>query len=1151
MKISRSRIYKILNTHNQSMKKQGKARKQKRRIKRSRKVKNHPRNLRYRTLKKKGGARIKLDSNTETAKKLIIGYQSALSSYIDALNIDNKGTQIILSGAENPSQIDYFARLLKTTLAKGISEEIKNAQSADKSVLEKLTDGIFSIFSREDSSAKESFSTQLNNIVEREKLVEVVQNDLKYDTLSNNKKAQIIIKAINDVLVADNRVPNMSEMIKRFGFGVGIDSYFDLEISKQEMVVDSAINKANEKIDELRLRLDTVTSEQKTQLKSILDELVVEINTLLAMFGIFSAAGGGSISILDYQNEKLSGFTDNPAGAGAMAFSMNQKAIHEEVIETLTRKIDQTITFYPKQEIGPLIDTKSSSKNIGLITLSQMSVYPITSNPWKTGETPNAYANSIPAPIVKETPDSSDIENPDAKESAMNRLNSLEKQKGIAPSVGVGPQEMDDNWDDGGRDQPTTTPQSGIEMADMSNDDSEKSLENVQPKPTTTPPVEIEMTDMSKDDSETSPFQTSPILPTADATSQVTQSSTVQPSGVTVPSNDVGNNVSSELTQPIVPSLVQPSGVTVPSNDVGNNVSSELTQPIVPSLVQPSGVTAPSTDAEDNVSSAVVGDTNDSVEGNILEKCDRPEEWNTIVSQKADGMTIYLCPAFTNNVFNAEYYKSINNISGSDSFCGFIAIMVYLVEVSKMKPYWDGVTGGDPNYWLNELVEKAKIPGIKVVADGVTSYPSDLMNDFMVKLRTLSNDPNRDRFMHDSDMDALSKITNTTFCVWERTNAIGAGWTYVSSDNSVPGISFPPIENPPPPCLLVHDASINATSPTGHYDFIDNLSGGMKTYLSMPNKMFETAYAISDPRRPTNAAQQQSDDGAKRKDQTKTDTKTDTIDPNMPFPDSVKNNNVCEAAIADNNENEKNLFEGSCAKVDVFINYFKVLEIEQPSAWNETFKKDVNRIYKKMSLKYHPDKAKGDASTIEGLSARFKCISEAREVLTVPDLYNRYIALMPLCTGDAELPTGQQPDPTTGQQSDPTTGQQPDPTTGQQPDPTTGQQPDPSQNNSNDQGTPSQTNIPDSQSQTTPLQTEDGGVTGVSTKSTTTQMPNGDVEVNIRVKIPKDAQFSINGNAGSPTETVIRGLVDNINSKNGGTKKKRSRKRKQTRRKKN
>ena len=80
-------------------------------------------------------------------------------------------------------------------------------------------------------------------------------------------------------------------------------------------------------------------------------------------------------------------------------------------------------------------------------------------------------------------------------------------------------------------------------------------------------------------------------------------------------------------------------------------------------------------------------------------------------------------------------------------------------------------------------------------------------------------------------------------------------------------------------------------------------------------------------------------------------------------------------------------------------------------------------------------------------------------------------------------------------------------------------------------------------------QTSATETSGVSTKSTTTRMPNGDVEVNIRVKIPKDAQFSINGNAGSPTETVMRGLVDNINQK-GGTKKKRPRRKKQTRRKK-
>ena len=1155
MKISRSRIYKILNTHNQSMKKPRKSRNPKRRIKRSRKGGKPQRNLRYKTLKKKGGARIKLDSKTVTASALIAGYQNALSIYVDALKKDNDRTQIILSGADSEG-LDHFTRLLNTTLAKGISEEVEKAQSADKNVVQKVIDGIASIFTTSDAGAKQSFAQQLNDIVEREKLIHVVQTQLTYANSAVDRQGKYIVNAINSELQS---IPEMSEMLQRLGFGVGMDPYFDLEISKQEVIVDNAINQAEDKVSELRLRLDSITSEQKNELKNMLDNLVSEINKLLAMFGIFSGAGGGSISLLDYQNAKLSGFGDNPASSGAMAFSMNQKAIHEEVMHTLVKKINQAITFYPGQDIEGLIDTSFESKDIErLVRVPQIKVMPITSNPWKTG---NAQKNASPDPLPldKSTSSSSGADDmpvdAEARASAEERLASLEKKQGIAPSlsrptslapnVGVGPQ-SDAEWDDGGDNFTDPKPTSTAPV--------NKPKTNDVPVPSS--PKEVELTDFSKKPDIVSASAKNPtVIPAVGQTNTVSKDKAVSSPQVDIEMADLNPSPETQVASK------------------SNAISQE-------EEVKSSALTVGSTDASSTPT--VVSNTQEQQEeGNILEKCERPMNWTEIVAQKADGMAIYLCPAFTNDTYNASDYGGINfkNISGRETFCGFIALTTYLIDVSEQYPeYWQNITGtrDDPHYWLYTLVEEAK--NGKSLENGAITYPVDIMNGFMVTLRTLDNNPSRDRFMYDSDMTALAKITNVTYCVWERTNAIGSGWTYIS-ESPKPGIIFPPMPNPPPPCLLVHDSSDTAVALTGHYDYIDSVGGRLKTYLSMPDEMFQQAYAISQARRPTAAAQAQAQYSANASTTTSASTDTEgnaknekqskasnskseepIIDDRFPFEDAVKSKEVCKAML---HSGAPEIAAGACAPNEVFINYFTILGLEQPKKWDKSFEESVKKSYRKKSLIYHPDKSNGQP----GYEARFKCIKEAYAVLSNEKLYNRYIRLMPLCIKEQEANAAGEPNPpqsqessssnnntsgtTPGTTSGPTSGTTPGTTSG----PTNGDNTQPNMNPSTATTGTTSTDPEEQDSQTQDPQVNSNEsfaneTNGVSTKSTTTQLPNGDVEVNIRVKIPKNAQFSINGNAGSPTETVMRGLVDNINQK-GGTKKKRPRHRKkQTRRKK-
>jgi len=66
------------------------------------------------------------------------------------------------------------------------------------------------------------------------------------------------------------------------------------------------------------------------------------------------------------------------------------------------------------------------------------------------------------------------------------------------------------------------------------------------------------------------------------------------------------------------------------------------------------------------------------------------------------------------------------------------------------------------------------------------------------------------------------------------------------------------------------------------------------------------------------------------------------------------------------------------------MDYYEVLEISKGASQDE-----VKKAYRKMAVKYHPDKNQGDADA----EARFKEVSEAYEVLSDPkkrEMYDRY-----------------------------------------------------------------------------------------------------------------------------------------------------------------
>ena len=160
----------------------------------------------------------------------------------------------------------------------------------------------------------------------------------------------------------------------------------------------------------------------------MLDGVVEKINILLAMLGIFSGAGGGPTSILDYQNIKLRPFSDRPASKGAQNFSKNQKDIQKEVEQRIIEKINETITF--NKEVGPLI-TSSTKNDLGNgIILSQMRVNPLDTNNWKTGQSVPQANTSVQSGNISDGSQSEDdiAVDPNARARAEERMSNLEQQ---------------------------------------------------------------------------------------------------------------------------------------------------------------------------------------------------------------------------------------------------------------------------------------------------------------------------------------------------------------------------------------------------------------------------------------------------------------------------------------------------------------------------------------------------------------------------------------------------------------------------------------------------------------------------------------------------------------------------------------------------
>ena len=219
MKISSKRIQKILNSQSQTRKHKNKTKQRSKKNKGTTKKYMKPKNLRFTTLKHRGGARLQNDDGSKDKlqiekenewKKALIKYEDVAIKYKKWVDGEKKGQE---PTSTNDAIDKYFRPIVDNT---------------PKSSLMILANNFMSIFTgaKPTSQQREDIVKQINDFVTREKLLSKIDwNTVSQDILNDANKS--ILKLLQDV-------PSAVEKFVLLGFGPGSVAAFELELSNIE-----------------------------------------------------------------------------------------------------------------------------------------------------------------------------------------------------------------------------------------------------------------------------------------------------------------------------------------------------------------------------------------------------------------------------------------------------------------------------------------------------------------------------------------------------------------------------------------------------------------------------------------------------------------------------------------------------------------------------------------------------------------------------------------------------------------------------------------------------------------------------------------------------------------------------------------------------
>ena len=321
MKISRSRIYKILNGGNQSVKNKPTIHNTNSDINERSRRRRKMKNLRYKTLKR-GGARVVVDTNDKMADEIINEYIDSINQYVDELM--SPAGEPILTGTATEQQIND---IMDRTINKGIKKIVTETSKSKKNILQKLTENVFSLFIPA-STTMTTFEAQLKDIVDREKIIISIHNTLNpSNTIVNNPLG----KNFSDLFKQHIKDDIAMKRFNKFGCGAGMDATFEIIILTQESYLDEAFTTVMDKITDIKLR---PSDEEFAEFKNVLDTAVYRINTLEKVISLYVSPGG----LIDIQNKEIYNLEDESKKENVMAFYKNQTDILNRVTKTIQEK---------------------------------------------------------------------------------------------------------------------------------------------------------------------------------------------------------------------------------------------------------------------------------------------------------------------------------------------------------------------------------------------------------------------------------------------------------------------------------------------------------------------------------------------------------------------------------------------------------------------------------------------------------------------------------------------------------------------------------------------------------------------------------------------------------------------------------------------
>jgi hypothetical protein len=788
MRISRRRIYRILNSRSQSQKKPKKSAKGERGRARKTRSKRGG-NIRKSTLKARGGALLRSNKPASTTTHAADEERGILLSSGDTLVRFFKGDK----SSSKPvkawrNAIQQFVNAVPpVTKPSGREAKINLAINRLEEVIPKL-------------SKNPELSTYASYFVNREKSL------INIDFRPVEKKVRAIKRYINSSEDTD-----VKEILTKYDLGVGFVAAIDLKIESLEEGFPSLLKDAVSKKEALNKAINhgktTVfqTAESKaqgrgnilTQIKIAFDAYSDSLRKLAStaslINNLISLVGDMARGVIKIQNEALSGLRNKEARNAYLLLTRGSSI-------PLSRQITDGIGDYAGPYNGfPTI----TSSSVG----SESNPAPPEYESFKVKSKWNIYARK--------------------KLTDLGIVNISPGNTQNVPTESVTPSVGEDVGNAQNVPTESVTPSVGEDVGNAQNVPTGPVIPPVRADVDTAGKGTIEMTNMGADVDNAQNVPTGPVIPPVRADVDTAGKGTIEMTNMGA-DVDTAQNVSEDTVQNVSEDTAQNV-----SEDTVQNVSEDTAQNVSQGTARNARMEAPQCSGDLGDWAEVVSEK--TTEGNLLIN-------NVVVSNDQGDIEKYidLCP------YDGSQYNTIKMPKNGD--CGWLAILVYLSLIVKVSPGYAGAVKTQTPV-LGPILESLKndisdqtvrrillqndnldqaLQDVNGVYGQYVSHLRDIIRGMQIAPSVAPTTGRPDQYLTDDDLQVVAKVIGMTIPVSQGRGVI---WVYNTPVNDAQGSivsTFQPPEGVSPSDYFIEPLILNHEETTadvpgyygGHWNIV-------------------------------------------------------------------------------------------------------------------------------------------------------------------------------------------------------------------------------------------------------------------------------------------------------------------------------------------